>query len=382
MLEPQQTTNETSLSADAESFDPDATLPDPDATLPYVLDAREEVYRVGWTGKVEVETMSDEEDAKDVEIGELWTHVYHADRPPAPYAESWKDEGWRTEGESLGEITNYEHDDGTKPKGKSTSGIREPLVILERVVIPEPLVITEEPLILSPLKTSHRKASFAIAASGRLWFERDPFQYERVRNLNINVDGSSGKNRLLQRVRNLRAAVRKARKRKTTTPWSKKIFRLHVFPGEFSTNLGEEFVFDEAPPSETPEPPIIIDEPLIVPPLPNSKAAAFAIAGSGRLWFESDPFQYERIRNLNININGPVSYRLKVLRNRIKKTRQIKTGYWFKKTFHLHILPGEFEKSPGDEFDFDTFKMSVPAKQHMQHTTSRDLAENNVENCL
>ena len=95
---PQEFTNETDLSAEAESFDPDATLP-------YVLDLREDVYRVGWTGKVDAGTMSDdEEDLKNGEIGELWTHVYHADRPPAPYAESWKDEGSSSEDESFDNV--------------------------------------------------------------------------------------------------------------------------------------------------------------------------------------------------------------------------------------------------------------------------------------
>ena len=61
------------------------------------------------------------------------------------------------------------------------------------------------------------------------------------RDLKININGSN--NSLLHRVRILRNAVKKSRQTHRTT-WFKKIFRLHVFPGDFEGCLGDDFVFD------------------------------------------------------------------------------------------------------------------------------------------
>ena len=72
--------SETTLSADPES--------DLDETLPYVID---DVYRVEFTGDEAIEILSETEE-EVAEDRELWTHVYHADREPAPYAVSETDE--------------------------------------------------------------------------------------------------------------------------------------------------------------------------------------------------------------------------------------------------------------------------------------------------
>ena len=64
---------------------------DPDETIPYVLSSQDDVYRVGWTGE-EVEILSGSEEEEVIEDRELWTHVVHADREPAPYAHSETDQ--------------------------------------------------------------------------------------------------------------------------------------------------------------------------------------------------------------------------------------------------------------------------------------------------
>ena len=50
-----------------------------DATIPYAFDVRE----------IDEITLDESDDS---DVGELWTHHYVADRPPAPYAESYIDE--------------------------------------------------------------------------------------------------------------------------------------------------------------------------------------------------------------------------------------------------------------------------------------------------
>ena len=84
-----------------------------DSTLPYAIESQEstpefddppnstqdedhQVYRVGWTSRnedaPELLILSDSEDELEIESNaELWTHVYHSDLDPAPYAESHSD---------------------------------------------------------------------------------------------------------------------------------------------------------------------------------------------------------------------------------------------------------------------------------------------------
>ena len=80
VTEPHEAVSETTLSAGPDIFDPDATLP-------YETEPEDDVYRVGWTGDIDVELSCESEEEVDVHR-ELWTHVYRADRPPAPYTES------------------------------------------------------------------------------------------------------------------------------------------------------------------------------------------------------------------------------------------------------------------------------------------------------
>ena len=44
-------------------------------------------YRVGWAENIKVEILS-ESDEENGETRELWTHNFHSEREPAPYAES------------------------------------------------------------------------------------------------------------------------------------------------------------------------------------------------------------------------------------------------------------------------------------------------------
>ena len=84
--------SETTLSAD-EEYDPDADKEyDPDATFPYVLQSDDDEDNIlgGNSNETEndaVEIMSESEE-EVVESRELWTYVCHADREPAPYANS------------------------------------------------------------------------------------------------------------------------------------------------------------------------------------------------------------------------------------------------------------------------------------------------------
>ena len=84
--------SKTTLSAD-EEYDPDADEDyDPDATFPYVLqfDDDEDNILGGNSNETEndaVEIMSESEE-EVVESRELWTYVCHANREPAPYANS------------------------------------------------------------------------------------------------------------------------------------------------------------------------------------------------------------------------------------------------------------------------------------------------------
>ena len=51
-----------------------------------MLQPEENVYRVGWTADVDNESESESEEEL-TESRELWTHVFHPDREPAPYSE-------------------------------------------------------------------------------------------------------------------------------------------------------------------------------------------------------------------------------------------------------------------------------------------------------
>ena len=55
--------------------------------MPYVLEPEDNVYRIGWSADVELETGSESGDDEIVETRELWTHVIHPEGDPAPYAE-------------------------------------------------------------------------------------------------------------------------------------------------------------------------------------------------------------------------------------------------------------------------------------------------------
>ena len=83
--------SKTTLSAD-EEYDPDADEDyDPDATFPYVLQSDDDEDNIlgGNSNETEndaVEIMSESEEV--VESRELWTYVCHANREPAPYANS------------------------------------------------------------------------------------------------------------------------------------------------------------------------------------------------------------------------------------------------------------------------------------------------------
>lgn len=60
----------------------------------------------------------------------------------------------------------------------------------------------------------------------------------------IHINGTVGKNQVLRRIMILKNTVKKARRDQRLT-WFKKLFRLHIFPGEFDWTMGPDFIFDE-----------------------------------------------------------------------------------------------------------------------------------------
>ena len=60
----------------------------------------------------------------------------------------------------------------------------------------------------------------------------------------IHVDGPVGGNAVLRRVQILRNLVKKTRQTQRTS-WFKKIFWLHIYPGEFDATISPDFCFDK-----------------------------------------------------------------------------------------------------------------------------------------
>jgi len=129
------------------------------STVPYVNDAS--YLRISSTSN----TTDSEEDDDDYRPRTLDTHHFIADRPPAPFNESFNDE------EVVDEIT----------------GNNESVQLLGEISLPEATIVPspdlwwdlEKPLIAQPARC--KEASFSIAASAIFWKKKDISNFERIR---------------------------------------------------------------------------------------------------------------------------------------------------------------------------------------------------------